>query len=575
MHRQPLTNLTAPATSPLSTNPKPGTTHMNDFTRDIDSMLNEPISPKGIFPDEFKRIEFDLGMLDREPRPMELLDGHLIPKGAVTLIATDPGSGKSTSAIVSCINASYDGSWSMLGKRKHEDPLRCMLILGEDSDRSFEASLASFPDGTKEKLRIARSNENLLICTYDKLKKMNGNKDIFDKEGKLTEESGDMLIRLARKFYVDVLVLDTIFSLSECDYLSRNNAYNTIGPLSDIAVELNCAVIVMMHLTKEGGSAIKASVKADELTNKVAGSAGWKGATRHMLALVECPRGLFDNITADENDEKWIVAVKTNLIKDAAKTIFPVIRSSSAMMLQTTDEVGTPLLETENEAEAKMQRRLRSFVTNAVRASSELRNPFAQLPRNKFSIGNQMTGSLIDIAIPATIEQYEKAVWALEKMGKIVTCKTSRSGGGLVWDTPDGAFAKEAEFELLTGKKLELKKGALSAQAISDKIEDIKARNQDERSEMTRIKDDKKKDATSDAGDDQVDFGEAANKDAEDNKKAISDAYEAAVASYNSIVVDAENRHEAGLITDDEMVAEITVVRDILREAKSAFDAIS
>lgn len=450
----------------------------------MSSTTPAPVTP--ILPGILSEMQFDVSILDREPRPLDLIDGHVLPRGTVTLVATDPGSGKSTSALISSIKATNDGEWTMFGHRKHEKPLRAALVLGEDNERSFENAISMMPPGIKQEMAEGCSSGRLMISPFRKFARKHENPDFFDVKGKVSQMGQDFF-RAMRAFQPDVIVLDTITSLSSSPYLDKNDAYSTINSLNDFADELDCAIIVMMHLTKEGSSSLTSSMSADDLTNKIAGSAGWKGATRHALALAKCPAGKFDNIGTAEGDSKWVMAVKTNAVEGADNMLFPVIRSRSERMLKTTDDQGDPLLMSEIDAEEKIQKQLRNYIEVAVRAAAELRTPFAQSNKNKFGIPQLCTGTLVDISVRASTTQYERAIAALERMGKIVACKTSRAGGAAVWDTPDGAFANEDVYETATGGKLVFRKGAPSAKELEERIADIRERNPEKISELSKI----------------------------------------------------------------------------------------
>lgn len=435
--------------------------------------LFAPASPAPALPALLQSMQFDADLLDREPRPVDLIDGHLIPRGNTTLIATDAGSGKSTSALVSGISAAYDGNWTMFGTRKHDNPQKVAIVLGEDNDRSFETVLSGLPDSTKEQLKAARLSGNLFITPFRKWARSQEQPDFFDSEGKYTA-TGQQFVAAMRQFRPDVLVLDTITSLSECPYMDKNHAYRTVNLLNDLADELNCAVLVMMHLVKDGGRTITDKVTADDLIAKVSGSAGWSAASRHVISMAPCPVGKFDNIQLTGNDTKWIAAVKTNLLPDAAKEVFPVIRSRKEMMLKTVDDAGKPLLETDAHAEKSKMKELKDIVLHAIEAAARLRSPFTEKRGSKFSIEKQFNSTLSDFPERATEAQWRRAVELLEYENKIVPCSASRAGGSVVWDVPHGDFANQARYEAETNSKLEFRKGAPEPKVLFNLMLEIK-----------------------------------------------------------------------------------------------------
>lgn len=428
------------------------------------------------YPEIFNRMQFDLALLDRQPRALELIDGHLIPRGTTTIIATDAGSGKSTSAIRSSASAAATGLWTMLGTQMHDRPLRCAVILGEDNDRTFEGVLAGLPTDTLRHIRAGIASQTLLLSPFRAFAKTQQQGDLFGIDGKVTD-LGDEIFRAMRQFRPDVLILDTTTSLSECAYLSRKEAYNTMNALNDLAEDCDAAVILMMHLTKTGSEKLTVESTAEDLIRGVSGSAGLIAATRHALAFARCPRGKFENIQlGDEADERWMCGVKTNTVKGAASKLFPVIRDAKEMVLRTTSFDGVPLLEQDSRGETAVMEYLRAELPVIIQAAAELRSPFAQKASSKISVEQLSVGALAGVLPSASPTQITKALAELERVRAIVPCTPSRAGGSVVWDVQEGLFARQAEFEMVSGDKLEFRKGAPSADELKEKVEEIRSR---------------------------------------------------------------------------------------------------
>ena len=423
----------------------------------------------------FNKMQFEIGMLDRGPRPLELLDGHLLPKGTVTLIATDAGSGKSTSSIRAGASAAATGLWTMIGRKQHPEPLRVAILLGEDNNRSFESVLAGLPDDTKLHIRTGVNEKRLLISPFLSFAKTQEEGELFDVEGKPTD-LGKSVMRAMREFKPDVIVLDTSTSLSACSYLDRQHAKHTINALNELADDTNSAILLMLHLTKTGSEKLTKESTANDMIRGVSGSAGLIASTRHALAFAPCPPGKFENVQmSDERDTLWMVGVKTNAIPDAAFKIFPVIRDYNERVLRTTDLDGVPLLQTDEGAEKKLQEELRAALPLAIRAAAELRSPFIQKASSKLSVQALAAGPLVDLLPKASASQITDALSQLERDGKIVPCTASRAGGSLVWDVPDGVFARETEYEQITGEKLTVRKGAPLFLELKERMEDLRA----------------------------------------------------------------------------------------------------
>ncbi|MEA5159961.1 AAA family ATPase [Cereibacter johrii] len=431
----------------------------------------------GVFPELFSKMQFDLGLLDREPRPMELIDGHLIPRATTTIIATNPGSGKSTSTIRSCASASATGLWTMFGTRQHDRPLRCAVVLGEDNARTFEGVLASLPADTRHHLRVGVEQQRLMISPFRTFTKTQAQSDLLGANGKLTE-LGDTLFRAMRQFRPDVMVFDTISSLSECSYLARTEAYATMNALNDIAEDCDSALLLMMHLTKTGSEKLDEKSTAEDLTREISGSAGLVGAARHAIAMARAPRGKFENVELHhEKDELWMCGVKTNVVPGAANKLFPVIRDYEQRVLRTTSMEGTPLVDYDTTIEASVMADLKAELPLFIMAAAELRSPFPQSQKNKFSLELQVTGSLSGVLPKATAGQISRALADLERDQKVVACKSARANGAVVWDVPGGAFARESDYETFTKGKLSFCKGAPDAIRLAERVEEIRRMN--------------------------------------------------------------------------------------------------
>lgn len=421
-------------------------------------------------------MQFEVGVLDRGPRSLKLIDGHLLPRGVTTLVATDAGSGKSTSAIQACVSAAATGLWTFLGRKQHDAPLKSIVLLGEDDDRTFENSLFHLPSATKDALKTAVKENRIILSPYRAFaNKLDGEEDLFDAEGKPTE-LGKKLFQAVREFKPDVLVIDTVTSVSACPYMDKNQSKFTLNPLNKLASEVDCAIILMMHLTKSGTEKITKETTANDITRSIAGSAGLSQTARHCLSMVPCPKGKFENIELRaEDDAAWMVAVKTNTIPSAAAKIFPVIRDSIDLVLRTTDENGVPLLQADKGAEDRVQAELRAALPLAIQAASELRSPFINKAAHRLSIQSLAAGPLVELLPKSTESQITDALARLERDGKIVPCTASRAGGSLVWDVPHGAFARETEYEQMTGDKLTVRKGAPLMIELKERMEDLRA----------------------------------------------------------------------------------------------------
>ena len=446
---------------------------------------------KNEMPDLLKKMQFNLHDLkESSDESVELVDGHLLPRGTTTYIATDAGSGKSTSAIASCASASATGVWTFLGRKKHPKPLKTFVILGEDNRRTLSASFSSVSPETRAHLKTSYENGNLIISPYQNFSRTLDCKKIFDEKGLLTE-TGSKIFNAAREWKPDVIIMDTNTSLSEGDFLSKKESENATNACNDLADECNACVIVFMHLNRDGSSKLTKDSTAVDLVNQISGSIGIKNSTRHLLSFARAPEGKFDNLRKDmkEENELWMCGVKTNVIKDAANKIYPVIRDSELMVLRTYDsdpESNFELLGASDDAqEFTLQKFLNRRVPAIIQAASELRSPFAQSPRSKASL-ESLAGNFKEFLGEASPGQISKCLKRLETNGTIVACKSTRSGGSMVWDVRHGVYANEYEYEQLTGEKVPFRKGAPNVFDLENMAMDLMASGSEQEMEGER-----------------------------------------------------------------------------------------
>lgn len=415
-------------------------------------------------------------------KPIEFLDGMLIPRGVCTALMTPPGSGKTTAQMTSALAGAMGRGFSMFGGGDSR-PVRSLLILGEDTRATLRSNLLHLPFEEGE-ITDSAAREAVVFAPLLDVEVDDGSPELFDVDGKVTERGADLVREIKRSGPWDFILFDTISSLSASEYLDRRSSYATTNALNSLASATGAAVVYNGHLTKAGGSgSLKAGCTSADVISLAAGSGGLVGAARNMVVLA--PRGqsgLYDNVELDEGDEVFIGVCKSSINPDWNMRLFPVIRDARLRTLRAVDHDGTPLLSTEADREKLSQKSIKTFVMAAVEALSELRQPASASSNSKVALAALLTGALETDQTPrGTSVQYQRAIDALLKTGRIRVCTTSRTGTTGVYDLPTGDYADEGRYEEATGEKIPFVKGAPSLERFEALVLDILERDHGKR----------------------------------------------------------------------------------------------
>lgn len=179
------------------------------------------------------------------------VDGY-IPKGMVTILAGDPGTGKSFLALDWCASASRAGGRSIY--MVFEDAPEYTMVPrldGLDADKAQVEFIAGMQDGEHE----TAFNSDHLDLVDDAL-----------------EQSGASL-----------LVIDPIqaFTPSSVNVYQDNEVRAIMTPLGKLAAKYNCALLIIMHLRKPMGSDRRTKVSIHDVRN----SGDYVGAARSVLGV--------------------------------------------------------------------------------------------------------------------------------------------------------------------------------------------------------------------------------------------------------------------------------------------------
>lgn len=420
--------------------------------------------------------------LTSDPQMPEYLDGLAIPKGYPTLWGVPGGSGKTTALLTSAVTACANGEFQLFGKRQHDRPLRAVLVLGEEATGAISAKISTDVKGGMDTLGKSLEGDRLRIVSWEEA--MDGSEKpekVFGEAGELTDSGRSLLAGIA-DHEPDLVVFDTLKSLSSGDYNSDNVSYATFGALRRLARRTGAAVIMTSHVTKAGADKITPDSAPGDMLALIKGSGSLVDATRHAVMTMQARPGSYKNLETEEDDLTMMCAVKTNVPGcTLGRSIFPVVRSNSLKTMVATDGTGRPLSDVEDANKKDALTELMDRLPAYVKAAARLRKPFASKPRNANSPESLIHGQLSVLFEssprgPIVSEALEE----LEERGLIVRCTTSRAGAGEVWDVPEGDYANqdahERETRTLTGDekyKLQFSAGAVTAEDLEDEVQKI------------------------------------------------------------------------------------------------------
>lgn len=259
-----------------------------------------------------------LRMSDVQPIPISWLWPGRIALGKLTLIAGDPGLGKSLVSISLAANVSKAGMWPLEGSQA---PLGSVVLLSAEDDPG---------DTIRPRLDAAEAD-----CS--RIHIIQAIRDV-DAEGKPTQRMFS--------FRKDIAVLEELLpTLPDCRLLiidpvsayldgtkSHENAEvrGVLAPLAKLASDFGVAVVVVQHLNKNSG---------DNAMYRSMGSIGFVAAARAAYIVTK---------DKDNQDRRLVMPVKNNLAKDTTGLAYSIVESGNgAPMLVWESE---PVLITADEA---------------------------------------------------------------------------------------------------------------------------------------------------------------------------------------------------------------------------------
>jgi hypothetical protein len=397
----------------------------------------------------------------------DYLDGHMIPRGACTLLSTAGGSGKTTSGLSAAVNSAYDGTFEFFGCRKHDKPLRCLMVFGEETSKMVARKIVR-EMGARDRFHKATNDGKLAIISWTEFAgRSHSPEKVFSESGGLTE-TGKKLFAAIRAWRPDFVMFDTLSSLSDGDYLSDRIAYTTLRELNNLAASTDAGIIMTAHLVKGGAAKITEHSSSDDLIALSRGSAAIVNAARHAAVLVPAPPGAYSNLDLEDRDQLWMCGVKSNLGFAGANTTFAVIRSARQRTFLTTSSGGRQLSEELSERDKKMVKLLEEYLVRLIRLSAERLQPFAESGK---MCPEKLYPDLLAPVLPtgATQRQVAQAVDNLIRKQRITVARTSATATGLL-DVSGGPFANPELHLDDAGKEPKFRKGAPPIADLIDQV---------------------------------------------------------------------------------------------------------
>lgn len=408
--------------------------------------------------------------------PQAYLDDFAIPCGFPTLFGVAGGSGKTTALMRAAITAASTGEFPLFGMKKHDRPLRCVLVFGEESSDGLGKKIAHELKAI-EHYKAGITSGNLKMISWEEfMDKQEQPQPIFDKEAGALTEAGEKLFKDLIDFRPDFVVFDTLKSLSQADYNMDTTAYRTMSELRKLARRSGAAVVMTTHLTKAGQDKITPDSNPGDMLALLKGSGSLVDASRHTIVLLPAKRDAYKNIEVTDKDLAMMTAVKTNVPGcDLNAAIFPSIRSSEQRTFVAVDGTGKPLIKVHTEAKTALRGILHNNLPNYIKLAAQIRRPFAISQKSATSVETLSRAALAEF-FPENIDaqMVSGVLEELEAQNIISRCTTGRTGTGGVWDVPEGDYANQHEHEKRMRKIRGNKNYKLPFNAGAPSVEDFK-----------------------------------------------------------------------------------------------------
>lgn len=377
--------------------------------------------------------------------PQDWLDGYAVPRGKTSILAIQSASGKTTAVLTAIVRAATGGTFRLFGTRHHDRPLRCVLVSGEETYDDIRRKLREdHPELLPAIGKAVETGHLSIICLKEVIGRGAITDRLFSQDGAATDSYHVVASKL-REIRPDFVFMDTLNSLSRSEYLDSQSPYATVLELDRLAKELDAAIMVSTHVTKEGTSKMEINEQssAEAILSSMRGSGQLVSAARCVIVLAKAAPSAFSAIPVREGDVKFALVIKTNLPHPDVLRVIPCVRSKALKTFVTTfEDQDTGQVQTlqamSTAGYARIMQSLPAALHRLIQAAALSRSPFTET--GKFAISELRTSTLAGILPEGTEAHHvQKSLDDMEARGEIVKARVSRTGS--VYDVPGGPFA--------------------------------------------------------------------------------------------------------------------------------------
>lgn len=246
-----------------------------DLRRNARRFNNQPSFLRGT------PVEF-ISLSDIKPKPIQWLIPGLIPKGMITVLASDGGVGKTS---LSLWLASLVSNQGEIFNGKPVDHGRVLIWTGEDS-----AEYVLSP-----RLRALGADPDFVDIIGNQIQTSEGIK-VFDITTDISEVERSLKNRSTKEEPYKLLIIDPVMSVVRGDSNQPNTVRQSLEPLRILAERQNVAVIGITHYSKGTSKSLP--------QDRVIGSQAFVALARMVLGLAK----------DEETGNRRLVVLKSNIV---------------------------------------------------------------------------------------------------------------------------------------------------------------------------------------------------------------------------------------------------------------------
>lgn len=251
----------------------------SDFCNDV-AKLQRNIRAEINKPTMFAPVEF-ISLNNIKPKPIQWLIPGVVPKGMITVLASDGGVGKTA---LSLWLASLVSNQGETFNEKPVEHGRVLIWSGEDSPEYVLAPRLRALGADANYVDIIGNN----TLKPDGLRTFDITTDLYDVETSLQNRAGDPPYKL--------LIIDPIMSVVRGDSNQPNNVRQALEPLRVLAERQNIAVIGITHYSKGTSKSLP--------QDRVIGSQAFVALARMVLGLGK----------DEDTGNRRLVVLKSNIV---------------------------------------------------------------------------------------------------------------------------------------------------------------------------------------------------------------------------------------------------------------------